>query len=179
MRNIKDIKTIQKFGILCGSLFISIFFLSCEGSEKISLEISTSGCFKTCPVLDAKLYNNIIYYNFIKSNKDKGTYYYRLNNNEISKLDSLVNSLDLKKIKKEYASQIPDVQVYNTRITYKGEVKNVYFFENEAPKKYQNLINYILNFKEKRKIKIDTLLKISTRDKIKIIDVLPPPMPKE
>ena len=181
MQSIKDIIIAQKFGILCGSLFISLLF-SCKNSSNYefpSFEISTSGCYKTCPILDVKLYDNVVYYDFIKFNKSKGTYQYKLTIDDIDKLNYLIKSLALDSLKEEYASHTPDVQVYNTKFTYRGEEKNVYFFENEAPKNYQDLINYIISFKENKIVKMDTILNITTRERVPFEEMQIPPMPKD
>ena len=162
-------------------MFISLLF-SCKNSinyEPTSFEISTSGCFKTCPILDVKLYDNVIYYDLIKFNKNKGLYQYKLTIDDINKLNYLIKSIALDSLKEEYASQIPDVQVYNTRFIYRGKEKKVFFFENEAPKKYQELIDYLISFKENNIIKIDTILNIATRERIPFEEIQIPPIPND
>ena len=63
-------------------------------------------------------------------------------------------------------SNTPDVQVYNTSFVYKGKKKEVFFFENECPKDYQDLIKYLINLKSNQVSKIDTVLNFETRLRI-------------
>jgi len=172
-------KTIKKYGILCGILLINLFLSNCKKNTNIELEISTSGCYKNCSILDAKLINNILYFNFIKNNKYVGLYKYKLNKNESNKIISLVNSIQSDSLKKEYTSHISDIQTYNTKLKYKDKIKNVFYFNNSAPKEYQNLINFVLNLKKKKLSKTDTVIKFQTRNKVKIINLPPPPNPNK
>lgn len=168
------------FGVLCGFLVISLFF-SCNQKDKSNLKsvrISTSGCFKTCPILDVKLDDNVVYYNLIEFNDKKGVYKYELTLDEISNLDSLIKNISLSSLKNEYASNTPDVQIYNTSFLYKGVKKEVFFFENEAPKEYLNFINYLISLKDKAKVKVDTILRVKTRDKVKTEKIKSPPIPE-
>lgn len=174
-------KTIPVYGILCGSLLISLF-LSCEKADKdelTSFEISTSGCYKTCPILDAKFNNGTVYYNLIEYNKKEGVYKYKLTPKEISELNQLMSNVYLDSLKKEYASNIPDVQIYNTSFTYKGEKRNVFFFENESLESYQTLVKTLISFKQKKITKIDTILNVETRKRIPFEKMEIPPIPKD
>lgn len=172
---------ISKFGSLCLLVLSSLILISCKDNyyESLYFEISTSGCYKSCPILDAKLENNVIYYNLIKHNKTDGYFEYKLTEKNIIKLNSLINSVLIDSLKEEYSSNMPDVQEFNTKFIINGKEKNVYFLENEAPKNYQELIDFIISFKD-HEIKImDTTFNISTRYIMPFNEITIPPRPRD
>lgn len=173
-------KLIRKFGLACGSLFISLL-LSCSSNkvEPLIIEVSTSGCYSTCPIVDVKFEKGEVYYNFINYNEKVGIYKYALTDTEISKIDSLLYSIDFDNIKEEYISHRNDMQIYNTKIIHKGFEKKIYFYEDEAPKPYENLIQYLIGLGSQEVKRIDTVIEYATRKKVGVINMPIPPMPKD
>ena len=179
MQNIKYLKPIQKFGIVCGILYISLLS-SCvhKKTESPIIEVSTTGCFKTCPILDLKLDKGVIYYHLIKYNEKKVFFKYECNDSDISKLGSLLFSAKIDSLSEEYISYRNDMQIYNTNIFYKNIRKKVYYYEGEAPIGYENLINFLISLRKKTIIETGISVDITTRKGVELIDVPIPPMPK-
>lgn len=171
----------RSFGVLCGSLLISIL-VSCNKPSSIEKDItfllSTSGCYGECSVLDLKLQNNIIFFNFLEHTENEGTFKYKLNSEDINVLNAKVSDLDLESLKNRYSSDTPDVQMFNTSFTFMNKKKDVLFLDNEAPESFMSLVNYLISLSNKRIIKIDTTLNIATRKLIPYEKVKIPPMPK-
>jgi len=142
------------------------------------LEISTSGCFKKCPVIDIKLIDNIIYFNFIDFNDYVGFYSYKLTRNDIAKLNRLIESIDLEDLKSEYTSNIPDIQYYNTKFSYNGMEKFVFYSENQVLKGYSDLINYIIDVDAREIVKNDIRFNLSTRKRLPL-EKIKMPLPPE
>jgi len=179
MQNIKGLKAILKFGIVCGVLYISL--LSSCVYKKAGLpiiEISPSGCLRTFPILDLKFDKGVIYFHLIKYNEKKGFFKYRLNDNELSKFDSLLSSVVIDSLLEKYISYRNDMQIYNTNIFYKNISKKVYYYEGEAPIEYVRLINFLISLRKKAIIETGTSVDITTRKGMELIDVPIPPMPK-
>lgn len=169
-----------KYGSLCLIILGNLILLSCKNNyfEPLSFEISTSGCYKSCPILDAKLENNVVYYKLIKYNKAEGFFEYKLTEKNIIKLNSLINSVLIDSLEEEYSSNMPDVQEFNTKFNINGIEKNVYFLENEAPQNYQELIDFIISFKDHEIKIIDTTFNITTRYRMPFNETSIPPRPK-
>lgn len=161
-------------------MFINFFVHSCEeanNNKTKRIEISTSGCHKRCPILDVKLVNNKIYFNFLNTEK-KGYFEYDLTKSDLEQLDKLFYNVKFELLKNEYTSQKPDVQKYSTLIEYKEKKQFIFFFRNECPEEYQDLINYIISYSEKQLKKIDTTFETITRKRIPYVKMdipLPPP----
>ena len=171
----------KKYGILCIIILSNLILILCKNnySEPLYFEISTSGCYKSCPILDAKLDNNVVYFNLIKYNKTEGIFEYKLTEKNIIKLNSLINSVLIDSLKEEYSSNMPDVQEFNTKFIINGKEKNVYFLENEAPEHYQELVDFIISFKDQEIKIIDTTFNITTRYRMPINEISIPPRPKD
>lgn len=155
--------------------------LSCNKNkaDNVVIEVSTSGCYKSCPVLDLRFNHNEIYLNFIKNNYKKGTYKYKLTNQELSKIDSLLSIINIHSLKESYTSHRSDMQIYSTRILIENEEKEVLFYDNEAPENYENLVDFLINLGKNNKLKkINIVLNLKTREKVKIIKLPVPPIPK-
>ncbi len=174
---LKDLKQKVKFGIICGVFIISISFSCKTQKPKRYVEFSTSACYGYCPILDAKVENDKVYFNFIDYNKLKGIYMYNLKEKEIKKIDSLINIIDLKNIKNEYISNREDMQAINVIVKTKIEQKSIYYYVGDEPKELNELVETILKFKNNKLIKIDTVIKFSTRKEVEIIKKPIPPMP--
>lgn len=166
----------KKFGIICGVFLISI---SCGTSKKsFVIEASSSGCYGSCPILDLKFRNGEIYYNLIKYNKKEGLHKYILTERENYVLDSLFLKINFNTLKNKYISFRQDMQVYNTRILIRDKEKYIYYYKDDAPTPYENLIDYLIDLKEKDIIALnDTIIYFPTREKFKNVDMPIPPMP--
>tara|TARA_B100000780_G_scaffold156289_1_gene109292 strand:- start:1431 stop:1982 length:552 start_codon:yes stop_codon:yes gene_type:complete len=171
----------KSFGVLCGSLLISIL-VSCNksnNSEKdITFLLSTSGCYRECSVLDLKLQNNIIYFNFLEDTKNKGTYKYELKSEDINTLNKKISNLDLKALKSKYSSDTPDVQMFNTSFVFMNKKRDVLFLDKEAPKSFMNLVDYLISLSNKKITKLDTTIDVTTRKLIPYEKAEIPPMPR-
>lgn len=87
-----------------------------------------------------------------------------------------MHNIPIESLKAEYASNIPDAQVYSTSFVYNNKEKSVLFFENECLKSYQTLVKKLIHFKEKKIIKIDTVIKIETRKRVPFEKIKIPPI---
>lgn len=164
-----------RFGKVCGALFISLLVLSCSTESTIIIEISTSGCYKSCPVFDLKLDNDTIYLNLIKKTQKKGYYRYVLNKKEHSKIKQMLSNVNIHKLQDEYSSHKVDMQVYNTMLLTNQSKKEVFYYEGEAPVDYQKLINYLIQLGNKATIRTEAF-ETKTRKRVKILDIPIPPM---
>lgn len=168
----------RKFGIVCGILSISIL-QGCLKKERITIEASTSYCFGSCPVVDLKLTNGVIFYNLIDYTDYRGFYKYSLNQNELEKLDSLIKLVDFKSLNNEYVAEIQDMQIINTRVFKQNKMlKSVYYYNGEAPKQYENLIDYLISLKSRELNELDTIIEFETRNKVKPKKMPIPPLPE-
>ena len=167
-----------RFGTVCGVLFISVLMLSCSNESIPTIGISTSGCYKSCPIFDLKLDSNTIYFIWIKNSNRKGFYSYSLNKEESSKVSNILSDINIDELQSEYSSNRVDMQVYNTMLFSNGIEKEVLFYEGEAPLKYQKLVDYLIKLGSKATTNAKPF-KSRTREKVKIIDVPIPPIPKE
>lgn len=176
----KNTIQIIKFGVVCGALFISLF-TSCENQEKnkLLIEVSSSGCFGTCPILDIKFKDEKIYYNLIFYNKKKGYFIYEPNPLEKTKLDSLLNSIEFDLLKNEYTSSRVDIPSFNVFIKVKEKNKRIHFYSDDAPKELENFINYLVELSNSELLKLQSPFSISTRMGMEIIKLSPPPLPSE
>ncbi len=155
--------------------------LSCNENkaDNIVIEVSTSGCYKSCPILDLRFNHNEIYFNFIKNNYKKGTYKYKLTNQELSKIDSLLSIINIHSLKESYTSHRSDMQIYSTRIVIGNKEKEVLFYDNEAPKNFENLVDFLINIRKNKELeKTNIMLNLKTREKVKILKLPVPPIPK-
>jgi len=169
----------QKFGIICGILIISTLQGCRSLSKHTTIEASTSYCYGSCPVLDLKLSKGVLFYNLIDNTKLNGFYKYNLNTKELKKLDSLMLSVNFESLKEEYVAEIQDMQIINTRILKGGKLlKSIYYYNGEAPKEYEKLIDYMISLKSRKLEKIDTVIKFNTRDKVKPRKMPIPPLPQ-
>ncbi|MDB9837153.1 DUF6438 domain-containing protein [Flavobacteriaceae bacterium] len=174
----ENIKQQRIYGIVCGVIFIS-FLISCSSRKNHSslIEVSSSGCFGTCPVLDLKLKDNKIYYNLIFHNNNRGLFSYELKPFEKNKIDSLFNYVKLDSLKKEYISSRVDMPTFNVFIKTKNNNKRVYFYADDAPKEFEDLIYYLIGLSKNDLTKLDTPFSISTRMGMEVIKIPPPPPP--
>lgn len=173
------IKQEHKFGILCMSMWISILFLfSCSVDNKnFNIEISTSGCYKTCPILDIKVIDDKVLFNLIKFNDKNGYYEYKLNPEDEKHLNILLEDINIDELQAEYTSNRVDIQVYSIIITKNNITQKVYYYENDAPKELDLLVKSIIAFKEKDLIESNKHFNIETRKEVPIINTpnVPPP----
>jgi len=171
-----------KFGIQCMSLWISLLFMfSCAtDSQDINVELSTSGCYKTCPVLDIKLNNDKVLFNFIKYTEKEGIYSYSLTPSDKKRFNELLSNFNITDLEEEYTSNRVDMQVYSVMITKNGVTKKVYYYENDAPKELEALIIEIIKLKNFDLEKSNDRFKVITREEVPIIKVpaVPPPPEK-
>lgn len=174
----ENIKQTRIFGIVCGAIFISLL-ISCNSKKNYQplIEVSSSGCFGTCPVLDLKLKENKVYYNLIYHNNDRGLFSYELKPFEKSKIDSLFNSVKLDSLKKEYISSREDMPTFNVFIKTQKIRKRVYFYADDAPKEFEDLVYYLIELSKNDLAKLDTPFSISTRMGMEVIKIPPPPPP--
>ncbi|MFI2742487.1 DUF6438 domain-containing protein [Zhouia sp. PK063] len=160
---------------------LSFGMLACHSinnqNESVDFEISTSPCFGECPILDAKLHDNSIYFNLIKYNNVKGLYIYKLKKNEREAIKNLITQIAIDSLKDRSTTFIPDVQYMNSILSYKKKKKEILFIKSQAPISYQKFVNYILKFKDSSLVKIDTTINFMTRKKVPILEMGIPPMP--
>lgn len=126
-----------------------------------------------------KFENGIVYYDLIKYNEKEGTYKYLLREKEISKINSLLSAVSIDSLKENYTSYRNDMQTYNTSLLTDGTKMKVYFYDGEAPVEYQNLIDYLIGLRKNNLVKIDSIINISTRKGMELINIPIPPMPKD
>jgi hypothetical protein len=170
-----------KYGIVCGIFSISFMIFSCKESEikdKL-IEVSTSGCYRSCPVLDLQFKQKTIYFNWIKNNDKLGTFKYELNDQELSKIDDLLSKVDVNTLRESYTSHRNDMQIYSTRFLIGKKEKEVLFYDDEAPVNYESLIDYLISLGDNSIKEIDKTLNVKTREKVKILDISIPPLPNQ
>lgn len=175
-----EIKQEIKYGILCGIMLISIFFqTSCSNNNDtaLNIEISTSGCYRSCPVIDIKVLNDKVYFNLIKFNDKEGSFEYKINKEEKEELKSLLAVIQLESLEDEYTSNRVDMQAYSVYINKSGAEKEIYYYESESPESLERLVRKIINFKNKELVKTSYDFKSKTRGKVPLLEIPIPPMP--
>lgn len=167
--------------VRCGGFLISLL-ISCNllnrDKRDITFLISTSGCYKRCPIIDLKLQDNVIYFNFLEHTKYIGTYKYKLTSKDIITLNDKIADLNLESLDNEYSSDTPDGQMYNTSFTFMNKKRNVKFLYGEAPENFVDLVDYLISLRNKRLQKIDTIFNVATRKSVPYEKIEIPPMPR-
>ncbi|GGD27132.1 DUF6438 domain-containing protein [Flavobacterium orientale] len=180
MKNIKNLNQLRRFGIVCGTFVISLF-LSCNSdSSKFNyIEISTSGCYGTCPVIDAKIEKNKIYFNLIEFNKfEKGNYLLNLDRDQIIQINKLYNNLDLETLNTIYSNDIADEQRIKVKFFNKNKIKEIFYIDGSAPKNLEAFVDYIIKLKDHDSIKKKKIqFSFSTRIGFDYAIPAPPPNP--
>ena len=71
------------------------------------------------------------------------------------------------------------MQIYSTRIVIGNKEKEVLFYDNEAPKNFENLVDFLINIRKNKELeKTNIMLNLKTREKVKILKLPVPPIPK-
>ena len=175
--NMENLKQIRVYGIVCGIFFIN-FFISCNNVKNSMplIEVSSSGCFGTCPILDLKFDKGKIYYNLIFHNNEKGIFVYNPKSNEQKKIESLLNLIEFNYLKNEYTSFREDMPAFNVFFKTNTLSKRIYFYADDAPKELEDLVYYLIYLSENDLTKFDSSFSISTRMGMEVIKLDPPPM---
>ena len=174
----KNITQQKIFGIVCGALFISLFS-SCKFQDNNFplIEISTSGCFGSCPILDAKYEEGKVYFNLILHNDSYGVFMHELDVIEKEKLIDLIKSIDLNNIQDTYTSAREDMSKFNVFIKNEKGEKRVYYYSGDAPEELENLSDFLIQLSKKNISKINNPFSISTRMGMEVLKISPPPFP--
>ena len=130
----------KKFGTTFLMVYSILILLGCEKKSEYIIEYSTTGCFGDCPVLDIKLIDDKLYYNFIKHNNKKGVFNSNVSKDQKQVINSLVSTLLNEDIKKEYLGDVVDVPATYFRLHFEDgrEIKTNYD-DYIAPKSLDNL----------------------------------------
>src|SRR5690606_582317 len=123
----------------------------------------TSGCYKTCPILDLKVTNDKVLFKFIKFNKKEGLYEYKLSSEEEENIRFLLKEIDLNELQEEYTSNRVDMQVYNILINNGNVKKSVYYYENDASKELDSLVKKLIGLRDREMIKSNNDFNVETR----------------
>lgn len=162
-------------------MLISTFLCSCS-NDNINIEISTSGCYKTCPIIDLKIENNKALFKFIKFNKKEGLYEYKLSSKEKENIKFLLKKINLNELQDEYTSNRVDMQVYNILIYNNNVKKSIYFYENNAPKELDSLVKTLIGLRDREMIKSNDDFNVETRAVFPVMNtpsIPPPPLQNE
>lgn len=169
---------------ICGIFIISILFLNCN-YNKYEFQLSTSGCYGNCPIIDMKLVGRRLYINKIEHIRGeykfnyKGIFVYDLSKKEFDSVKLLINQIDLLQIGEEYVSNIDDTQYYNLILRKNNKVKEIYMTEKKAPNNVSNLVNYLMKFNNYNATYKDTIMIFESRKKVQLNPIdPPPPMPE-
>lgn len=172
----------KKFGttfLMVCSILLTL--LGCQKKTDYIIEYSTTGCFGDCPVLDMKLVENELYYNFIKHNEQKGIFHSSLSKEQEEAVNSLISSILNEDIKEEYLGDVVDVPATYFKL-YRGndELIKTNYDDYLAPKLLDSLYSYLLGISEDNltRLEFDTI-NFSTRKEIGIETFTPPPPPKK
>lgn len=174
-------RQIKKFLKICTILGISLYSCKKVENDEIVLELSTSGCYGECPVLDFKLYKQKVVFNLIEFNSVFGIYEYQFSKIERDSLENLFSKIDFENLKNEYTSSMQDIQTFNSVIYRNGTSKKVYFYAEDVPNNFYNLTDFVMKYKDFDGLtKLDTLMKFNTRKDLEVIKdegsiPLPPP----
>jgi len=165
-----------------GVIFLMVYSLvitSCKKDNSYIIEYSTTGCFRTCPILDIKQINNKVYFNFIKHNDKAGLFYSKLTKKQIEEIDFLVEKILDREIQKEYWSEIEDVPATLFRLKYKNKNIESYYDDHIAPFEIDTLYRYLLSISKEGLVKTKgNPFEISTREEVDFDTYrLPPPPP--
>ena len=171
----------KKFGMTFLMVCNILTFLGCQKNTDYIVEYSTTGCFGNCPVLDIKLVNNELYYNFIKYNEKKGVFRSSISREQKEAINSLISAILTEDIKEEYLSDIMDVPATYFKL-YSGEdelIKTNYD-DHIALKPLDSLYSYLLSISENNLTRLEVVtINFSTREEIGIETFTPPPPPKK
>lgn len=173
------IKQVIRFGIVCGIILISLLtFNSCSNKiDSIDIEVSTSGCHKTCPVIDVKIEGDKVLFNLLKYNDKIGFFKYTLTKDEMRKINNLLSIVEIETLKDEYVSNRVDMQVYSVYIFKNSNKKEVYYYENEAPVELEKLIDEIIKLKDREITECKEGFISFTREKVPLYNIPIPPLP--
>lgn len=169
----------KKFGTTYLMVCSILILLGCQKESNYTIEYSTTGCFGDCPVLDMKLVENDLYYNFIKNNKEKGVFHSSITKEQKEEINELVLNILSQDIEEEYLGDVVDVPATYFKL-YRGnnELIKTNYDNYIAPKSLDSLYSYLLGVGEKKltRVEVDTII-FSTREDIGIETFTPPPPP--
>lgn len=165
-----------------GTIFLmvcSLLITACENKNSYVIEYSTTGCFRTCPILDIKQINDSLYFNFIKHNDRVGLFYVKLTKDQIEEISFLIKQILDEDIQKEYWSEIDDVPSTLFRLKLKNVNIESYYDDHIAPIEIDTLYKYLISISNEDLKKIqNTKIDISTRKEVDFDTYrLPPPPP--
>lgn len=167
----------------CGMTFLMVFsimlFTSCDKKTDYSFEFSTTGCFGNCPILDIKLEDSMLYFNFIEFNEKKGLFSILISNHQKREISNLVDRILTEQIKDEYLSEVLDVPAtYFHLYEDDKEIIRTNYDNHIAPKSIENLFNYLLGLSSSNQLNSVTFnVEFRTRKEINTVKFVPPPPP--
>lgn len=171
----------KKFGTTFLMACSILTFFGCQKNIDYTVEYSTTGCFGDCPVLDIKLVENKVYYNFIEYNEKEGVFHSRISKEQKKVINDLVTTILEEDIKEEYLGDVVDVPATYFKL-YRGNdalIKTNYD-DYIAPKPLDSLYSYLLGISENNLTRLETKsVDFSTRKEIQIETFTPPPPPKK
>lgn len=171
----------KKFGTIFLMVYSILTFFGCQKNMGYIIEYSTTGCFGDCPVLDIKLVENEVYYNFIEHNEEEGVFYSNISKEQKEVINDLISAILEEDIKEEYLGDVVDVPATYFKL-YLGNdtlIKTNYD-DYIAPKTLDSLYSYLLSISENNLTRLKAKsIDFFTRKEIGIEIFTPPPPPKK
>lgn len=171
----------KKFGTTFLMVCSILTLFGCQKNVDYIVEYSTTGCFGDCPVLDIKLIENEVFYNFIEHNKKEGVFYSNISKEQRNVINDLITRILEEDIKEEYLGDVVDVPATYFKL-YRGNdtlVKTNYD-DYIAPKSLDSLYSYLLGINENNLTPLEAKsINFSTRKEIGIEAFTPPPPPEK
>ncbi|SFW75485.1 hypothetical protein SAMN02927921_03994 [Sinomicrobium oceani] len=171
----------RKFGTTFLMVCSILASFGCQRNADYIVEYSTTGCFGDCPVLDIKLIEDEVFYNFIEHHRKEGVFYSKISKEQRNVINDLITRILEKDIKEEYLGDVVDAPATYFKL-YRGEdtLLKTNYDDYIAPKILDSLYSYLLGISENNLTSFEAeSIHFSTRKDIGIETFSPPPPPEK